>query len=93
MWKLFLDDPTVTIKNEYNQIITLKELIDKVENRVGTELTKEIVSSCGYTSFYHFLESNSAIIGPKNLLRHKITKDHCVGHGSGTWDHIIVEFS
>lgn len=26
-------------------------------------------------------------------LRHELDKRHCVGHGSGTWDYIIGDFS
>ena len=28
-----------------------------------------------------------------NLARHEIDGSHCIGHGEGTWDYVIGEFS
>jgi hypothetical protein len=39
------------------------------------------------------LRLNSAVKGPCGLLRAKIDGQHCIGHGTGTWDHIVGEFS
>lgn len=36
---------------------------------------------------------NHAVPGPKGLVRHRIWPDHCIGHGEGTWDLLIGEFS
>lgn len=30
---------------------------------------------------------------PQGLLRHELNKYHCVGHGEGTYDYIIGDFS
>jgi len=36
---------------------------------------------------------NQAEPGPDGLARHKVNDGHCIGHGEGTWDLIIGEFS
>jgi hypothetical protein len=36
---------------------------------------------------------NHAEPGPNGLLRHRIEFGHCIGHGAGTWDLIVGEFS
>ena len=40
-----------------------------------------------------FLERNYAEVGPNGLLRRQIDGVHCIGHGLGTWDSIVGEFS
>jgi hypothetical protein len=40
-----------------------------------------------------FCAENHAIKGPFNLARARIDGRHCVGHGDGTWDLILGEFS
>ena len=39
------------------------------------------------------LDRNHAFYGPNGLLRHRIEAGHCIGHGDGTWDLIMGEFS
>lgn len=36
---------------------------------------------------------NHATPGPNGLARHRVDGEHCIGHGSGTWDYIVGEFS
>lgn len=72
------------IRNEYGEVITKEEMIDIITERKWdnrARLTTE------------FLKQNSATIGPNNLLRRKILPNHCIGHGEGTWDYLIGEFS
>lgn len=40
-----------------------------------------------------FLHQNHAVMGPNNLCRSEIDGIHCIGHGDGTWDYHIGEFS
>lgn len=40
-----------------------------------------------------FYMQNSAVPGPGNLARSKVDGRHCIGHGAGTWDLCIGEFS
>lgn len=46
-----------------------------------------------YDSWTHFHESNHSEPGPNNLVRSRIDGSHCIGHGEGTWDLFIGEFS
>lgn len=39
------------------------------------------------------MDRNQAIAGPNGLLRLRIDGQHCIGHGSGTWDMCPGEFS
>lgn len=40
-----------------------------------------------------WLAENSAVPGPNGLVRFRKDMIHCIGHGKGTWDLIIGEFS
>lgn len=46
----------------------------------------------GYGSWEEFHQKNHSKRGPSGLLRHQID-GHCIGHGEGTWDLIVGEFS
>jgi hypothetical protein len=46
-----------------------------------------------YTNWAHFHLRNHSETGPNGLVRHKIDGEHCIGHGEGTWDLMIGEFS
>lgn len=49
-------------------------------------------SPMAYRSIEEMLQRNNAVPGPNNLLRHKIDQ-HCIGHGDGTYDYLVGEFS
>lgn len=80
------------IEDEYGDRISVGEMMSVIVDRysdVGFDERKWIN--------YHRDEAelhgiNCSERGPKNLLRHKIGQ-HCVGHGAGTWDLIVGEFS
>jgi len=79
-WINYLKDKKIF--NEYREEILLTELISEITERShpgGIDLTEYMDK---YTER-----------GPNNLLRHKIDGIHCIGHGEGTWDLIIGEFS
>ena len=52
-----------------------------------------LVEEEGYDSWEEFHRRNNSEIGPNGLLRHKVTGNHCVGHGDGTYDYIKGVFS
>lgn len=79
------------IRDEYMVEKTINEFIDVVTNRSWTYERK--FPDRWYASWSDFLEKNHAERGPNNLLRHKINGVHCIGHGEGTWDYIIGDFS
>ena len=71
------------IKDEYDDVISPEEMLDIIENRShDSPIPKD----------RKFLNDNYAVPGPNGLLRHKIDR-FCVGHGSGTWDLVVGEFS
>lgn len=70
------------IVNEYNTIITYEEMLEIITKR-SWKRDKSVTFD--YTS-------NGAEEGFNGLVRHQIG-DFCVGHGSGTWDYIVGEFS
>lgn len=82
-WKTFLRQPNVIIEDEYHGIFGLGELLDRI--------TKRGRSQPGNWTAQDY-RANNAEPGPENLARHKIGS-HCVGHGEGTWDYIVGEFS
>ena len=72
------------IKDEYGQRITVDELKSVVEDRKWDRVRSWSLQE---------LARNSAEPGPNGLVRHKIDGTHCVGHGDGTYDYILGEFS
>ena len=82
------------IFNEYDEHITLAEFIDVVEHRSWDYPRSEMDFSCYpyCKSLKDFLKRNNAVLGPNNLLRHEIS-DFCIGHGEGTYDYIVGDFS
>lgn len=73
------------IYTDYGEKISLEELFsiitERSRNTEPGEFTPEL------------LHENNAIIGPNGLLRRRIDRYHCVGHGEGTWDYLISNFS
>lgn len=68
----------------------------------------EIYNSCGFIISFEdmlniiqdrriavrpFKPPVGSLLGPNNLLRNQIDNRFCVGHGEGTWDYIIKDFS
>lgn len=45
-----------------------------------------------YRDEAYFHIKNNSLRGPNNLLRHQIGQ-YCIGHGAGTWDLMVGEFS
>lgn len=71
------------IHDEYGRDITYDDMMDQICNRNRT---------AKYIPDEHWYIENHAEPGPNNLARHKIDC-HCIGHGEGTWDYIIGDFS
>jgi hypothetical protein len=70
------------IENEYGDQIGLVDFVKVVTERSGAHPWDR----------YELLE-NHAVQGPNNLARYAIDNWHCIGHGEGTYDYIIGEFS
>ena len=89
-WKA---NPTGIIRNEYEEVIPVEEMIDIITNRSWPERDDVALSP-------EWFRVNQAEPGPKGLARHKVNLPlavgygtWCIGHGEGTWDLIIGEFS
>lgn len=70
------------IKNECGDQISLVDFIKTVTKRSGNRPWERDA-----------LLINHAIQGPNNLARHVIDGWHCIGHGEGTYDYVVGEFS
>lgn len=71
------------IRNEYGDKLSKGEWAKIVLAREGRQ------SALGD----QWYRQNHAIKGPKNLARHVIDHWHCIGHGEGTYDYIVGDFS
>ena len=80
-----------TIKDEYGKLVTEEEMLNQITNRRSKPMTEQGLGSW-YDSVAEWYSKNGAEPGPNNLARHRIGH-YCVGHGEGTWDYIVGEFS
>lgn len=92
-WVEFLKNHAGVITNEYGDIIPLDKLIDIIVNRSWEPDRKSQYPNHFYKSLEDFYAKNHACPGPNNLMRHIVDGRHCIGHGEGTYDYIVGEFS
>lgn len=94
--RLFEDTPCV-IKNEYGDVIDQDKMVAVIcgRGRDGSYVSSRDPNDPvpGYASMEEFYRANHAVPGPYGLSRHEVDGRHCVGHGPGTWDLIVGEFS
>ena len=87
--------PNGTILDEYGDELTRLEMLAVITT--GRSSTKDWDSrwalNSGYSSEEAFHRSNHSERGPNGLLRHRIDGSHCIGHGPGTYDYIVGDFS
>lgn len=91
-WQAIWNNPNINIIDSYNKPISANEMNEIITER-WWKRNKKFSASEFYNSEQEFLQMNDAEWGPKGLLRHRIDGKHCIGHGEGTWDLIIGEFS
>ena len=70
------------IEDEYGDVLPLEVWQENVTKRRGR---REVLSN--------WYQRNSASPGPFNLARHRVNGWHCIGHGEGTYDYIVGDFS
>ena len=97
-WLQLFNEDGAKIRNEYGEDISVEEMIEEITKRKGnTNFDEPRVSYVSFTGLYEdwkeFHARNHSEPGPNGLLRHKILEGHCIGHGEGTWDLILGEFS
>jgi hypothetical protein len=76
------------IKNEYSEEISAEEMLAIITERSWARGDLPM----GYESWDQFRVKNSSADGPNGLVR-CVLGGRCIGHGGGTWDLIIGEFS
>lgn len=96
-WIKFFNDDNYQIYDEEDRQITTEDMLDTILNRSSENEwdSRNFIYSKfqPYHSEEHFHECNQSQRGPNNLLRTKVDYNHCIGHGDGTYDLIIGEFS
>lgn len=83
-WHELWTRPLTMIEDEYGRRVSADEMLKVVTDRRwgGSEALRGS----------DFMYTNHAVDGPNGLLRHSID-DRCIGHGAGTWDLIVGDFS
>lgn len=86
-WRSFLVGKV--IEDEYGGVITLDDMLKIITERswYGDRAYR------GYDGPVDFFRRNGCHDGPNSLLRRNIDGRRCVGHGEGTWDYVVGEFS
>jgi hypothetical protein len=87
-WKEKFKEPNSFIENEYGERLEPDEMLAMILERSWAHK-----GHYEHDNWSAFLNLNNAVQGPNNLLRSKIDMCHCIGHGDGTYDLIIGEFS
>jgi hypothetical protein len=82
-WRRLWAQPNSRIVDEYARAVSVAEMEERITGRVRPTPPGP--------DFDYAL--NDAQPGPRNLIRHRIDGRHCIGHGAGTWDLIVGEFS
>jgi hypothetical protein len=80
-WRERWNRPGSAIVDEYGEVVTPEEMERRVTDRWWHRR-----GDFDYAS-------NSAVMGPNGLARHRIDGRFCIGHGEGTWDLLVGEFS
>ena len=100
-WIALIEQRTdrAVIKNEYGDRLNVHELINIIADRshpVPIAETYENSKKAGWypdtASFKDYLDLHHADLHPNNLLRRSI-EGTVIGHGSGTWDCVLGDFS
>lgn len=80
------------IEDEYGREVSQEMMIEVIRDRQDTERNWHQAPTL-YSSWADFHQKNYSEQGPKGLVRFRVDNRHCVGHGEGTWDLIVGEFS
>jgi hypothetical protein len=87
-WEAQMKTLNSGIYNEYGDKLDYKDMITVICDRKWDRKPKPV----GYDSWEDFNNQNHSVNGPNGLSRHQID-NRCIGHGEGTWDYLIGDFS
>lgn len=94
-WAVVMDtttaDGSARIIADTGTVLTVTEMLEAITVRSWDR--KMTFPNSHYASEAEFHRLNHSEPGPNGLVRHKIEPQHCIGHGAGTWDLIIGDFS
>jgi len=80
------------IVDEYGANISKEEMLSIITER-SARCEKKYKVDAWCRSWADFHRMNHSEFGPNGLIRAKIDGEHCIGHGTGTYDFITGEFS
>jgi hypothetical protein len=90
------DNESIII-DEYGTELTYHGFLEVVAKRYNPRIIKAGWDSDWWSDFYdseeHFHQCNHSIRGPSGLFRRRVDNERCIGHGYGTWDYCVGEFS
>jgi hypothetical protein len=79
--------------DDWIQLFEHFKIIDEENNEVHpSDMIRKITNRRGISYNDEYIKTHGAIRGPDNLLRSKID-GFCIGHGEGTFDYFIGDFS
>ena len=82
-WQKLWGKPGSEIRDEYEKLVAVEDMLERITQREGPTHRVD----------REWLDENHADPGPDGLVRHRIDGVRCIGHGTGTWDLEIGEFS
>jgi len=91
-WIPLFHDKKNHVEDEYGREISSQMMLEVIRDRQGIGRDWKKVPSM-YASWDDFHEKNYSEKGPNGLVRASVDNRRCIGHGEGTWDLIVGEFS
>lgn len=82
-WEHIFKNPKAKIEDEYGRTVTADDMLSCITERGGN-----LKPSTGFD-----FQGNHSQPGPNNLVRHTIDGVNCIGHGEGTYDYLVGDFS
>lgn len=78
------------IEASYQGEITVEDMLKIITDRARPQLS---VGRRSKRLQAEWNKNNHAIDGPNGLRRAELEEDRVIGHGEGTWDYFVGEFS
>jgi hypothetical protein len=91
-WRRLWSAPGSYIRDEYGNRLPPDEMLRRITERQNPRGWDDGPRWACYGSETESHEVNHSQRGPNGLLRRGIGR-YCIGHGDGTWDYMVGEFS